>query len=196
MLPPFCFPDATICAGVTLQETLRSRNRMSAMRKSPVYIVFMREGALYYLAIGIVISKQYDNPCFIISIPGSDCSSILLKQSSTSDLWPSQMSRFKAVHISSCHSSMQPCPADWSFHFEMPIAHSSIPTSTSSHYGLQCLMRAKITPTVMQQRIIHTRGAIKPLLCLPLRIQREAVSLSMSSKFVLTPLQPRCACMC
>lgn len=156
---------------------------MSAMRKSPVYIVFMREGALYYLAIGIVISKHHGNPSFIISMHDSDCSTTLLQQSSISDLWHKQMYHSKAVHISSSHSSMPPCPAGWSFHFEMPIAHSSTPTSTSSHYGPQCHMRAKTTPTVMHLPIIPIPVAIKPLLCLPLLIQREAVSPSTSSKF-------------
>lgn len=63
-----CSTDATICAALTLHETLRARNRMSSMRKSPVFVIFMREGAFYYAAIAATISERYpgiteDFPC-------------------------------------------------------------------------------------------------------------------------------------
>jgi hypothetical protein len=42
---------------VTVHESLKARNRHASVRKSPVFYVFMREGAVYYLAMATVVSK-------------------------------------------------------------------------------------------------------------------------------------------
>lgn len=139
--------DASICAGLTIHESLRSRNRTSSIRKTPVYKIFMREGAIYYFTMATVISESMLTSYGISSIPiginTKHCSCLAIIQLSTSPSWANQTSQFKDAHTSSCLWSMLLCPAAWFFLFETPTIHSSIQMSTSNHFGLACNMTAR-----------------------------------------------------